>query len=156
MDCVLWINLGGFAATIDHQQDRPPKERQDAYGGIVLQARRTHHAMHEEGPAKGPLLHQCCEHQSAYCTGPCLIKGRTSEGDALRYLPIQSEPIGSKVGKRMVHHTPTEHCAVKRERQRASPRHPLIADESIDSRIGKPPVKYAHIAIRTVIAIGAV
>ena len=56
----------------------------------------------------------------------------------------------------MVHHTPTEHCAVKERASESKPPTPLIADESIDSRIGKPPVKYAHIAIRTVIAIGAV
>ena len=122
MDCVLWINLGGFAATIDHQQDRPPKKN-DRTPTAELFYRRAGHTTPcmKKAPRRGPLLHQCCEHQSAYCTGPCLIKGRTSEGDALRYLPIQSEPIGSKVGKRMVHHTPTEHCAVKERASESKP-----------------------------------
>ena len=120
MDCVLWINLGGFAATIDHQQDRPPKRTTGRLRRIVLQARRTHHAMHEEGPAKGAIASPVLR-ASERLLHRALPDQRTSEGDALRYLPIQSEPIGSKVGKRMVHHTPTEHCAVKERASESKP-----------------------------------
>ena len=152
MDCVLWINLGGFAATIDHQQDRPPKRTTGRLRRVVLQARRTRHAMHEEGPAKGAiaspvlraserLLHRALPDQRANIRGRCPP------------IPPNAKRTNRQQG-RQKNGSPHTHRALRWQRE-SKPPTPLIADESIDSRIGKPPVKYAPIAIRTVIAIGA-
>jgi hypothetical protein len=79
------VQIAAIAANRHHEgtRDRRRKTRQNACGAHVYQARRTHHATHEEGPAKGGH----CFASAAGAIAPITTGLACSKGEHQRAMP---------------------------------------------------------------------